>query len=114
MANEIHGRKAFLAATATLIDFGVEEGKSHDILVSSYALWANNDVCVQEDGTANALTSHPIPANTYISHAIPCRSLSIIGFEGKTGVVYWKAIPMQGVDQVSDVEVEEYRGGIHC
>ena len=113
MANEIHGSKAFNVVAAALIDFGVEEGVSHDILVSSYAIWGTNAFHLQEDGTAD-VTSHLLPANTYVSHTIPCRTLSVFGGGGATGTVYWKAIPMLGVTQMSDLEAQTHRGGIDC
>lgn len=111
MANEIHGTKNFPAAAAVEIDFGVEEGVGYDILVTSYAIWGTNQFHIAHDEDATT-GHHLLPANTYVSHAIPCRKLSIIGGGGATGTVYWIAIPMHP-GMMSDQESFTRRGGVN-
>lgn len=113
MANELHGNVAFNAAAAVEINFGTAAGVAHDVLCVDYVVWANNDVHLQEDADAT-VASHVIPANTYVSHVVPCRTLSVLGAGGASGVLYWKATPMGGTLGVSDVEAQDWRGGVHC
>ena len=113
MANEIHGYKDFNAVTPAEIDFGTEEGTAHDILVSGYAIHGNNDYHIAHDEDAG-VTHHLMPANTYISHNIPCRKLSIFGAGGATGRVWWIATPLHGTEGVSDIEAWTHRGGVDC
>ena len=112
MANEIHGHKAFNAATDPVeIDFGTEEGEAYDIHVSSYAIWGTNDFHIAHDEDCTT-SHHLIPANTYVSHVIPCYKLSIFGGGGAAGDVYWIAVPR--IEGVSDVEAQNWRGGVDC
>lgn len=113
MANEIHGTKSFDAVTAVEIDFGVEEGVGHDIVVSCYEIWGRNDFHIAHDEVATA-QSHLQPANLVVSRAIPCRRLSILGGGGASGVVYWLAVPLMGIEAMSDLEAQTHRGGIDC
>lgn len=114
MANEIHGEKNFNAATDPVeIDFGTEEGTAHDILCTSYVIWGNNDFHIAHDEDATT-GHHIIPANTYVSHVLPCRKLSIFGAGGAAGTVHWIAVPLHGIEGVSDIEAQHWRGGVDC
>lgn len=112
MANEIHDDDNFTALNPTEIDFGVKAGVSHDVLVTSYAIWANNDFHIAHDEDATT-GHHIIPANTYVSHAIPCRKISVLGAGGATGTVHWIAIPMMGTGVMPDAESWNRRGGVN-
>jgi len=114
VANEIHGTKAFNAATDPVeIDFGNEEGVAHDILCTSYVIWGTNDFHIAHDEDCTT-GHHLIPANTYVSHVVPCRKLSIFGGGGASGNVYWMAVPLHGSAQMTDIEAWTHRGGVDC
>lgn len=77
---------------------------------SSYAIWSDdNDYRVEEDADATA-ASHLIPKNTYVSHAIPCKTIGVWG-NGGGGTVHVKV--MWQIFGVHDQQAQENIGGIH-